>query len=98
MTEPSNLERATESTLAKAITRFGVPMLLLVVAWFVREALADIKSTQRVQGEDINQIKSDVRDVNTRLDAQVLRQVETNTQSIKDLDGRVRIIERRFAP
>lgn len=88
------LEAVAESTLAKWVSRFGVPLLLGVIGFFLMRTTDRIEATQERQGEDLAQVKSDVRDLNTRLDAQVIRQVETNTKRIDALDERVQRIER----
>ena len=92
------LEAAAESTLAKWVSRFGVPLLLGVIGWFLIRTTDRIEQTQREQGADLAQVKSDVRDLNTRLDAQVIRQVETNTKRIDAMDERVRRIEQETLP
>ncbi len=92
----SRLERATESTLAKAVNRFFVPGLLTLISWFVVDGVTSLREDLSAQGKDIVQIKSDVRNVNTRLDAQVLSQVERNTKAIDNLDTRLQRIERRL--
>lgn len=98
MNEPhgSRLDAAIESQLAKFLARIVVPLLVTALCFFMRGALVQLQSNQVEQGRDIVQIKSDVRDINTRLDAQVLRQVETNTKNIERLDDRVQKLERRF--
>lgn len=88
------MERAAESTFAKVLTRFGMPVMLAVIGWFLIQANNRIEATQASQGKDITQIKSDVRDVNTRLDAQVIRQVDSNTKHIDKLEDRVQTLER----
>jgi len=90
----TRIEQATESTLAKVVARFAVPLLIAIIGWFTVTTLTHIQTEQGQQGKDIAQIKSDVRDVNTRLDAQVIRQVDSNTKSIEKLDDRVQTLER----
>ena len=89
------IEAVAESTVAKAVSRFGVPVLLAVIGWFLVQTTNRIEATQERQGDDLAQVKSDVRDLNTRLDAQVIRQVETNTKRLDTLDERVQRIERQ---
>jgi hypothetical protein len=92
----SRLERAAESTLAKAAARILVPLLisivgtlLLVLASQVRADVAELRDVQNEQGRDIAIIK-------TRLDTQVLQQVQANTKNIEKIDERVQRIERRL--
>ncbi|HET7655750.1 MAG TPA: hypothetical protein VFK18_01985 [Luteimonas sp.] len=89
------LEAAAESTLAKWISRFGVPALLAVLGWFLIRTTDRIETTQARQGEDIAQVKADVRVLGARLDEGVIRQVESNSKRIDGLEGRVNQLERR---
>lgn len=88
------LQAVAESTVAKTISRFVVPVLLGVVGWFLVRTTDRIEATQQEQGADLSQVKSDVRDLGTRLDAQVIRQVESNSKRIDAIDERVQRIER----
>jgi hypothetical protein len=88
------LQAVAESTLAKSISRFVVPVLLGVVGWFLVRTTDRIEAQQQEQGADITQVKSDVRDLGTRLDAQVIRQVESNSKRLDAIDERVQRIER----
>lgn len=75
-------EQAAESTFARLFARFGTPILLMVGAWF----LNGISAEQKAQGQSIAGIQSDVRDVKTRMEVQVLEQ-------LKDLRRRVEAVE-----
>ena len=95
------MEAVADSTLAKWLARFVMPAMVAIIGWFLMSANSRIERTQasqseaqQTQGEDIAAIKSDIRDVNTRLDAQVIRQVDQNTQNTTELRKRVEIIER----
>lgn len=86
----SRLERAAESTFAKATARFIVPILLLAILGWI----SDVKSDIRALSQDLGAVKSDIRDVNTRLDERVLRQVDSNTGTIADHEKRIQRLER----
>lgn len=91
------MQRIADSAVTKVVAATAVallPILLGVIAFLGSGALNDIKHEQEVQGDAIQQIKSDVRDVNTRLDAQVIRQVDSNTKHIDKLEDRVQTLER----
>lgn len=95
--DETRMERVAHSAATKVVTAGAValiPILLGVIAWFGGDALKDIQTTQEEQGKTIQQIKSDVRDVNTRLDAQVIRQVDNNSRQIIDIEDRVQVLER----
>lgn len=78
----AKIEQAAESSLAKLVGRLATPVMLGVAAWF----LSGISETQAEQGRDIASIKSDVRDIGTRMDVQVLAQLQ-------DLRKRLEIVE-----
>jgi hypothetical protein len=94
-TDPDDGQRhrvldAVESTLAKFIARVVVPILLSVL-------VAKLFS----QGDDIQQVKSDVRVLSTRFDEVALRQVASNTDRIElgdkkniEQDRRIDALER----
>lgn len=74
-----DLERATESTWAKAVTRFVVPILLALVGTASSLLLQDIRSSQAEQGDalekqarEFSELKGDVRELNTKLDSGVI--------------------------
>ena len=92
---------AVESTQAKVIARVLVPLLLTallgVSGFFGARLLRQLDS----QGDDIAQVKSDMRVLSTRFDEVALRNVESNTARIgqgekKDVeqDRRIEALER----
>lgn len=82
------LQAAVDSTFAKVIARVLVPVLLaglLGVSGFVGARLLNQLDTQ---GDDIAQVKSDVRVLSTRFDEVALRNVESNTARIGQLESK----------
>ncbi|GEM_PF-675070 len=74
-----DLERATESTWAKAVTRFVVPILLALLGTVcglllqdIRSSLEALKTEQRQQAESTQQLKGDVQVLNAKLDNGVI--------------------------
>lgn len=84
------LQAAVDSTTAKFLARYLVPVLLAWMAWQGKEGLGELKE----QRGDIAQMKSDIRVVTTRLDEGVVRQVNNNTQQLVDHEKRLQVIER----
>lgn len=84
---------AVESTQAKVVARLITPALIAaligVVVWIGQRALAK----QEEQRDDIAQIKSDVRDLNTRMTEGVIRQVNSNTERITEHERRLQNLE-----
>lgn len=67
-----DLERATESTWAKVVTRFVVPILLALVGTASGLLLQDIRTSQAEQAREFSELKGDVRELNTKLDSGVI--------------------------
>lgn len=95
------VQDVVESTAAKVIARAVVPMLLAIIGFFLLRTLNTVadnqerqQTRQEEQGRDIAQVKSDVRVMTTRLDEGIVRQVNSNTQKIDDLDRRTQLLER----
>ena len=95
------IDRAADSALAKIGARIITPTLLAITIALLGflgrnliQSNEELARAQDEQGRDIALIKSDVRNVNTRLDERVIRQVETNTSDIQSLKDRVQTIER----
>lgn len=86
------IDRVVDSTAAKLI-KLVVPLLLGVVGFFLLRTLNKIEDGQTQQGNDIGQIRSDLRVVNTRLDEGVIRRIEDNARETEELRRRVYRLE-----
>lgn len=89
-----NLEKATESTLAKAITRFGVPVLLSLLGFAGAYMLQDIRTSQTrqaelqiVQSREIQQVSSDLQVLKATVDSGLVWR-------ITDIERRLNQVER----
>lgn len=92
------LQAAADSTAARVFARLVSPALgifLSVIGFFLIRTLNEVADNQREQGRDIAQVKSDVRNINTRLDEGVIRQVNANAEQIIDHERRIRAIEHK---
>lgn len=95
------IQNAVESTGLKVFARVVLPTLLAAIGFFLLRTLSSVEEGQKTsaraiaaQGIDIGQVKSDVRNINTRLDEGVIRQVNANTQNLADHEKRIQLIER----
>ena len=95
------IQHAVESTGLKVVARVVVPALLAVLGFFLLRTLSNVEEGQKSsaraiaeQGLDIGQVKSDVRNINTRLDEGVVRQVNANTSIIGEHEKRLQVLER----
>lgn len=77
---------AVESTQAKLISRVLVPVLLTALLGVSAFVGARLLRQLDSQGDDIAQVKSDVRVLSTRFDEVTLRQVESNSSRIGQLE------------
>lgn len=94
MTTDNRIEAVADGTFAKRLTQWIVPAMLGVLGGLVLQAQNRIEQAQTAQGIDIAQTKSDIRDLNTRLDAGLIRQVDSNTKQLDKLGDRVSTLER----
>lgn len=88
------LQRIARSEFAVAAAQFGTPILLAACIGLIGWIGNGFNARLDEQGKDLQQVKSDLRVLGTRLDAQVIRQVDSNTRHISNLEGRVQDLER----
>lgn len=93
-TNDMNLEKATESTLAKFVTRIGVPLLLSLLAIAGGYMLQDIRESQSrqaelqlVQSREIQQVSSDLQVLKATVDSGLVWR-------ITDIERRLNQVER----
>ena len=92
---------ATDHSESRFLKNYAVPslvFLLIVVSGVAYNQMLNrldtLAQNDSKRADDVAQIKSDVRDLNTKLDAGPLRQIETNTQNIADHEQRLQRLER----
>lgn len=88
------LQAAADSSTAKIVARLVMPALLsllLGVSAYIGTRLVDQLDAQ---GRDIASVRSDVRDLNTRMTEGVIRQVNSNSSRIDDHEKRIQTLER----
>lgn len=95
------LEAAAESTFAKLVARFGTPLMLGVIGWFLVQTLHRVEQQQAAQGAaiegqsiDLSQIQRDMAVITTRMDERVIRQVGANSKLLESHEERLRVLER----
>lgn len=89
MSMSDRMDQAAESSVAKLLFRVGSPIVLGVIAWFVQQTLSEIRTLRG----DMTAVKSDLRDVNTRLDERVIRTVDEHSRRLDIHDDRLRVLE-----
>lgn len=88
------LQQLAESSALLVGSRLVTPVLLLLCLGMIGWIGNGFKDQLNEQGRDIGQVKTKLEVLGTRLDAQVIRQVDANTTDIRDLKTRVQVIER----
>ena len=88
------LERAADSSLAKIVTRLVTPMLLSALLFVSGYLGSRLVNQSDKQGDDIASMKSDIRDLNTRMTEGVIRQVASQSQRVDDHESRIQKLER----
>lgn len=101
MHEHPKLDALVERSEAKLMSRYAVPALVSllgvasVIAWGqISHKLDGIESKNDVQNDDIAAIKTKIEVMNAKLDAGIVRQVESNRQAIEDHEKRLQRVER----
>ena len=91
--KPMDIEKATESTFAKFSARLLTPVLLMVLGYLGNRQLNSIEQTQKNQSDKqeatsdkVNIISSDVRDLSTRIDYSVVREVNDLRTRVEQLE------------
>lgn len=89
------------STVSKVLSSWVWPTMMAILGFLIVDKLRGIEAGQvdaRARAEmaatDIAAVSSRVALLDARLDDRVIRQVDTNSTQIKELDQRVRVIER----
>lgn len=104
----SRLEELAERAEAKFMARYVVPgltVLLLIVSGYAFKAIMNrldtVDASNIAQEKNISVVQSDVRDINTRLDAGVIASITFNTKkneeqdrALYDHDKRLQLVER----
>ena len=95
-----NLEHATESTLAKAVTRYIVPALLTVVgtliAWLIndmRGELTEISSAQSAERNERQKLAAQLQLVDGKVDLMNSKVDNGLIWRITELERRVQTVE-----
>lgn len=88
-TNERRLAAAAESTVAKAGARIVTPVLLTVCMGLLTVFGNRLLTQQDKQGADIAQVKSDVRDLGTRFDVQVIRTVDDHSKHFERVDATI---------
>lgn len=97
----NDTERSAENAIARIWAKEGTRILIAVIAFLgsiawngIKTDVQGVKSEQAEQGAKITSMQSDVRSINDRLDAGLVKQVDGNTKRIDAIEQRVSTLER----
>ena len=88
------LQAAAQSTAAMLISRLLTPALLTALLAVSAYIGARLVRQLDDQGRDLSAVKSDVRDLNTRMTEGVLRQINDHSSRIDNHEERLQHLER----
>ena len=101
MSDHPKLDALVDRSEAKLLSRYAVPLLvflLLAVTTYTSKELiqrAEARdSSDAKQNEDIAVIKTKIEVMNAKLDAGIVRQVETNRAKLEEHEQRIQRVER----
>lgn len=103
-----HVARAVDGRLHRIWSTEGTRILLAVfgvlatIAWngikddvaAVKVDVADVKKSQTEASKQAADVKSDIRNLDTRLTERVIKQVDDNTKDIEDHESRLQRLER----
>lgn len=91
--KPMDIEAATESTLAKAITRFVVPVLLTIIGTLLVWLISDVRSTQTQQKEELKAVATQVERVDGKVELMNAKVDNGLIWRLTELERRVQHVE-----
>ena len=89
MPQPMDIEKATESTFAKAVTRFVMPLLVTVVGSMLTWMVNDMRSNQTRQQSEMQGLANQVQRVDAKVELM-------NSKVDNGLIWRISELERRL--
>ena len=95
-------EKAAESVIHRLWATHGTNALLGVAIFLLTMYWNDYRDERKTEAvsrqetiQTINQIQSDVRNINTRLDEGVVKQVAQHQEALRRIEDRLSVLERR---
>jgi hypothetical protein len=85
------VERATESIIARAVTRFGMPLLMGVLVFLG----AEMRDKVEEQGKAIGDVRTQLTTMNNRIDWSILDRLSNVERQIEQLRAHQREADRK---
>ena len=93
MPKPMDLETATESTFAKAVTRFVVPVLLVVIGSLITWLITDVRGNQVQQQQEMQALTLKVERVDSKVELMNSKVDNGLLWRISELERRLQSVE-----
>jgi len=88
-----DLQEATDSTLAKAVTRFVVPTLLSIIGTLLIWLVSDVRTTQGQQKDELQAVSKQVERVDSKVELMNSKVENGLIWRITDLERRLQSVE-----
>lgn len=93
MPKTMDLETATESTFAKAVTRFVVPVLLVVIGSLITWLITDVRGNQVQQQQEMQALTLKVERVDSKVELMNSKVDNGLIWRISELERRLQTVE-----
>lgn len=93
MPKTMDLETATESTFAKAVTRFVVPVLLVVIGSLITWLITDVRGNQVQQQQEMQALTLKVERVDSKVELMNSKVDNGLLWRISELERRLQTVE-----
>lgn len=85
-----DLEDAVDSPLSRAVSAFGVPVLITVIGALGGIVLTDMRNALQQQGRELQAVKGDLREMKATLDNGLIWRLDQIERRINQLEHPVK--------
>lgn len=85
-----DLEDAVDSTLSRAVSAFGVPVLITVIGALGGIVLTDMRNALQQHGRELQAVKGDLREMKATLDNGLIWRLDQIERRINQLEHPVK--------
>lgn len=85
-----DLEHAVDSTLSRAVSAFGVPLLITVIGALGGIVLTDMRSALENQGHELQNLKGDLREMKSTLNNGLVWRLDEIERRINQIEQQQR--------
>lgn len=81
-----DLEQAVDSTLSRAVSAFGVPLLITVIGALGGIVLNDMRNALQQQGHELQNLKGDLREMKSTLSTGLMWRLDEIERRINQIE------------